>query len=87
VNVVSKIRINWDKAAKLAVKLSYLATKYTEMSRAELMGFIEAVQARNDIALMEHLYWLLRSLDAADKARTDPEVAEVMKIVREELFA
>ncbi len=78
--------INWDAAAKIAIKLALLSTKYREMSRAELMGLINAVESHSEPALLEHLYNVLRSIDAAEKAREDQEVAEVLRMVREELW-
>ena len=79
-------RIDWEVAAKIAIKLALLSTKYREMSRTELMGLINAVESHSEPQLLQHLYWVLRSLDAAEKAREDPEVAEVLRLVREELW-
>jgi hypothetical protein len=80
-------RIDWEVAQRLAVRIAGLVTKYPgQLPQSELQGLIHAVQARSEIALLEHLYWLLRGIDAAEKAREDQEVAEILKMVREELW-
>jgi hypothetical protein len=85
VSEVGGARINWDKAAEIALKFSYLATKYN-LPLSDLYSLMNAVEARNEDQFLTHLYWLLRAIAAAELYKEDGDVREVVDKIREELF-
>lgn len=75
--------MDWSKASEVVFIAVNLASKYPDkIPMTDVYGIINAVESKNEVQFIEHLYWILRAIHA-NNLLSDPQALKMFDLVEE----